>query len=97
MLREIMAAAQMAPNGLGLVAAGRIARRYGLAIRLDLQNVATFCRDGAELLFKADASLLASGHDYALDPEAVEGWCKPCHDSDSGREAHRSRAAVSHP
>jgi hypothetical protein len=29
------------------------------------------------------------GHDYALDPDAIEGWCKPCHDADSGRESRR--------
>jgi 5-methylcytosine-specific restriction endonuclease McrA len=97
MLREIMADAQIAPAGLGLIVADRIARRYGLSVRLDSKSrAAIFHRNGAEM-FKADADLLVSGHDYALDDDAVEGWCKPCHDADSGREAHRSRSGVSHP
>jgi 5-methylcytosine-specific restriction endonuclease McrA len=80
------------PRGEHLIA-DRCAR-YGIAIKVE-GDVVTFVRihqdgDVAVLWSTCSYDLLVSGHDYALDPEAVAGWCRRCHDADSGREAHRT-------
>ncbi len=67
------------------------ATRYGLSVEWSEDLRWASFKDGGsgELRFVGDLLLLRGGHDYALDPDAVEGWCKQCHDRESGQEAHR--------
>lgn len=71
-----------------------IARGYGHLCKMHGDGV-LFWPEGrprpAGRLFFAELSKLRIGWPFALDEDAVEGWCKPCHDADSGREAHRGR------